>query len=351
MRRIAERRVGVTAPRSLIAFTLGCAAWGLALPAAAAPAAGGAQAEAPAGDLRAWLMRIHEAARRRNFQGTFVVSGGGAVSSARIAHFCEGGAQFERIDSLDGQARHVFRHNEIVHTVWPSRRLAVVERSRSLLSFPALLQGGDDRIGEFYEVRAEGAGRVAGHESDVLRLAPRDAHRYGYRLWADKGTGLLLRAEALGGKGEVLETSAFSEVVIGIKAQPELVLQPMKRLDGLRVFRPVFEPTSFEAEGWALRDLVPGFRQVSCVRRSMAMDAAAADAAAKVVQAIYSDGLTHVSLFIEPYDERRHAKPMLASVGATHTLMRRHGEWWVTIVGDVPAATLTLFANSLERRK
>src|SRR4051794_32924804 len=70
-----------------------------------------AQASAAAGDgdgaqareVRAWLLRIHAAASRRNFQGTFVVTGGGSVSSARIAHFCEGPNQFERSESLDGQ--------------------------------------------------------------------------------------------------------------------------------------------------------------------------------------------------------------------------------------------------------
>ena len=70
-------------------------------------------------EVRAWLLRIHEAASHRNFQGTFVVSGGGAVSSARIAHFCEGSNQFERSEALDGQARHVYRHNDVVTTLWP----------------------------------------------------------------------------------------------------------------------------------------------------------------------------------------------------------------------------------------
>jgi sigma-E factor negative regulatory protein RseB len=31
--------------------------------------------------------------------------------------------------------------------------------------------------------------------------------------------------------------------------------------------------------------------------------------------------------------------------------MRRQGDWWVTVVGDVPTATLRHFANALERRK
>ena len=38
------------------------------------------------------------------------------------------------------------------------------------------------------------------------------------------------------------------------------------------------------------------------------------------------------------------------SVGATQTLMRQQGAWWVTVVGDVPAETLRRFADALERR-
>jgi sigma-E factor negative regulatory protein RseB len=159
-------------------------------------------------EVRSWLMRIHEAASRRNFQGTFIVSAGGAVSSARIAHFCEGSNQFERIDSLDGQTRHVFRHNDLVHTLWPQARVALVEQRQLLNSFPALFQGGEDRIAEHYDVRPQGTERVAGHDASVLLLKPRDPYRFGYRLWSEKASGLLLRADVLGERGEILETSA-----------------------------------------------------------------------------------------------------------------------------------------------
>lgn len=319
------------------------------------PAAGAQAASTDAGEareVRAWLMRIHEAAANRNFQGTFVVSGGGTVSSSRIAHFCEGPNQFERIESLDGQARHVYRHNDVVHTLWPDARVAVIEQSRLLNSFPALLQGGDDHIGEFYELRREGHGRVAGRAAAVLRLQPRDAHRFGYRLWSDKASGLLLRADVVDADDEVLETSAFSEVTIGIRAEPESVLAPMRRLDEYRVVHPALEATQLEAEGWALGEVAPGFRQVSCVRRPMDGPAAGEPGVAgePVLQVIFSDGLTHVSLFIERYDEQRHRRPILASVGATRTLMRRKGDWWVTVVGDVPVTTLKGFAKALERR-
>ena len=298
-------------------------------------------------------MRIHQAAREHNFQGTFVVSGAGGVASARIAHYWQGPNQFERIESLHGQARHVFRYNDLVHTVWPQSRVVLVEQRKLPISFPALLQAGDDRIADFYEVRQLGAERVAGYEANVLLVKPRDGFRFGYRLWAERNTGLLLRADVLGEHGEALETSAFSDVVIGVRPQPETVLQGMKRLDGYRVLRPVLAATTLEAEGWSMKPAAPGFREVSCVRRPLD-DYRAADApadAAQAVQTIFSDGLTHVSIFIEPFDPQRHIRPMLASVGATQTLMRRQADWWVTVVGDVPAVTLHSFSSALERRR
>lgn len=303
-------------------------------------------------ETRAWLMRIQDAANKRNFAGTVVVSAGGMVASTRIAHYCEGGDQFERIDSLDGQVRNVFRHNDLVHTVWPKRRVAVVEQRDQMSSFPGLLQAGSDRVQEFYDLKPVAEERVAGHEADVLALTPRDKLRFGYRLWADKATGLLLRTEVLGDRGEVLESSAFSEVSIGIRPQLDSVLQPVKKLDGFRVVRPLLIPTQLDAEGWALKTKVPGFQMVSCVKRQFeGSTRPASDGAEQALQTVYSDGLTYVSIFIEPYKAERHTRPMFTTIGATHTMMRRDGDWWVTVMGDVPVTTLRQFANGLERKK
>ena len=47
-----------------------------------------------------------------------------------------------------------------------------------------------------------------------------------------------------------------------------------------------------------------------------------------------------------------HKQPLLTQLGATHTLMQPHGsEWWVTVMGDVPAHTLKQFHQALERRR
>ena len=325
-------------------------AWFDMTAAATATAVATASTPAGAGEVRAWLTRIHDAASHRNYRGTVVVSGGGVVASARIAHYINAAGQYEHSEALDGPPRLVYRHNDLVHTVWPAARVSLIEQRSLLASFPALLQSGDDRIADFYDVHAEGVERVAGHEANVLRVTPRDAMRYGYRLWADRASGLLLRADVLGERGEVLETSAFSEVTIGVKAQPQSVLLPMKRLDGHRVLRAPLTPMRLESQGWTLRQPAPGFRPVSCVSRPMQESGLPEreGPAAPALQAIYSDGLTYVSMFIEPFDARRHTKSMLAAAGPTQTLMVQHGDWWVTVVGDVPAATLRWFAKNLE---
>lgn len=339
--------------RLLSALAFASLVGAFAAPVAAQSAAtAGADTPVDAREVRAWLTRIHDAAGHRNFQGIFVVNAGGTVSSARIAHFCVAAEQFERIDSLDGQMRQVFRHNDIVHTLWPQSRVAMVERRDLLTTFPALLQTGSDHIADFYDVRSQGSERVAARDALVLLLRPKDALRYGYRLWADRATGLLLRAEILGERGEVLEAAAFSDLSIGGKAQVDSVLTPMSKLDGYRVMRPSLTPVRLEAEGWSLRQPVPGFEPVGCVRRSLSRPGEDdAGASPQVLQAIYSDGLATVSIFIEPHDPNRHTRGVQASVGATQTLMRRAGASWVTVVGDVPANTLRQFSAALEYKK
>ena len=79
---------------------------------------------AQARSLQDWLMRMHEAAKNRSYVGTFVVSAGGNMSSAKIWHVCEGSEQAERVDILSGTSRSIFRHNDLVVTLLPEHKLA-----------------------------------------------------------------------------------------------------------------------------------------------------------------------------------------------------------------------------------
>jgi len=318
------------------------------------PFAAGASPDAATdpGAARTWLSKIHAAAKVGNYQGTMVFTTAGVVSSSRVAHFCIGDQAYERIEALDGKQRKVFRHNDLVHTVWPKAGLVVVERRAAGAAMPSAMPSVDPRALDQYELRSEGEERVAGREAVVLLLQPRDEWRFAQRLWVDRDSGLMLRADVIGPGRAVLESAAFSEVEIGVRPQPESVLQPIRKLDGLRVLRRAYLPTQLEVEGWSLQTPTPGFRPTMTHKR--ALDVQRGESAAQgpeVIQAVYSDGLTHVSLFIEPFDAGRHKQDLAAQFGATHTLSMRRGGFWVTAMGDVPAGTLRQFVDALERRR
>lgn len=319
----------------------------LGVGAALAGCAALAWGQAAGADMSHWLERIQQAASTKTYQGTMMFSAGGVVSSSRVAHICNGRERYERIEVLDGQVRKQYRHNDSLLTVWPQTRVAVVEQHDPIADFPALPVG-TQRALESYDLRSIGQDRIAGHEAQVLMLKPRDGHRFAQRLWAERETGLLLRADILGARGEVLESSAFTDLAIGGKLSADSVIGPMKKLDGYRVVRPLAVRTRFEAEGWTLARQVPGFQLVSCVRRPLD-PVADGTAGEQALQAVFSDGLTHVSVFIERYDAQRH-RPMRTVLGATHTVMSRQGDWWITVVGDVPMATVQQFEALVQRR-
>ena len=302
-------------------------------------------------DARSRLARMHAAANERNYQGTMVFTAAGVVSSSRVAHFCVGEQYFERIEALDGRMQMIYRHNDTVHTLWPQSNVAVVEKREALGAQMLLVPTVEPRALDQYGLQAEGRERIAGREAEVFLLQPRDDLRYPQRLWADLATGLMLRADVIGPGKAVLESSAFSEIEIGIKPQPESVLQPLRKLSGYKVLRAQFERTQLEAEGWALTRPLPGFGLASCVKRPLEASAAADGRNTEsVLQAVFSDGLTHVSLFMERFDAARHRKDVQAQLGATSTLMERRGDFWLTAMGDVPAPTLRKLLEALVRR-
>lgn len=295
-----------------------------------------------------WLERMHDASRSRNFVGTLVMSSNtGAMSSARIWHACHGREQFDRVESLTGARRSTFRRNDEVVTFIPEARIARRERRESLGVFPDLLKAGQSSIPEFYAARVVGADRVAGFEADVVQLVPKDTLRFGYRIWSEKRSGLIVKLQTLDLDGNVLEQAAFSELQLDAPVRAQQLSHMMTATAGWRVQQAQAVPTTAVAEGWELKSAVPGFRSVNCYRRP----AGSPPVPEGGMQWLFSDGLAAVSLFIEGFDPKRHLQEALFSSGATQTMTRRVQDWWLSAVGEVPPQTLKVFAQNLERTK
>ena len=295
-----------------------------------------------------WLERMHQAAQQRSYVGTLVVSSNtGAMASARVWRACSGDQQVERVESLTGAPRSTFRRNEEVVTFLPEARVARTEKRETPGLFPNLFKPGETSIADFYGARRVGVDRVAGFEADVIHLAPRDNLRFGYRIWSEKKTGLVVKLQTLDLDGNVLEQAAFSELQLDAPVRIDKLNQMMAATDGWRVEKSEAVKTSPAAEGWQMKKEVAGFKPVSCYKRPVSVAVLPEGS----MQWIFTDGLASVSLFVEAYDRQRHVQEGLFSSGATQTLTRRVQDWWLTAVGEVPPQTLKAFAQNLERRK
>lgn len=312
-----------------------------------------AQTSGTGGALTEWLTRVHQASRQSAYTGTFVVMAGDTLASAKIWHACDGAQQLERVVSLSGTQRMTYRRNQQVITFFPLSRRAVFESRESLDLFSDRLKAADASIAEFYGFQMLGLQRIAGLDADVVRLVPKDRRRFGYTVWSERNTGLVLQLKTHDLDGRVLEQAAFSELQLNAAVDKVELLRMMEQTDGYQLERPTLLRINPEDQGWVLRRPVEGFKSVRCYQRPAVTSAGpqAGDVRAKV-QWVFSDGLATVSLFMEPFDARNHLREGASTVGgATHTLTRRLGGWWITALGEAPVATLDAFVQGLERKK
>lgn len=295
-----------------------------------------------------WIERMHRAPCIRPYAGTFVVlAASGSMASSRIWHACEGTQQMERVEALSGTPRTIFRRNDEVRTFLPQSRVVRSDRRDVGGLFPRVPVVDGTSISQFYTSRSIGQERVAGLMADVVWFKPVDTLRFGYKLWSEQETGLIVKLQTLGSDGRVLEQAAFSELDLNAPVRVEQLSRMMDATAGYKVVAPEVIKTTAQAEGWDLRQPVAGFVPVSCHRRSVSLSEGSQD----VLQCLYSDGLASVSLFVEPFNAQRHpAQPQVAGAGATQLLAQRMlPDVWVTAVGEVPLQTLRLFAGQLER--
>lgn len=294
-----------------------------------------------------WLDRLQSAANIPAYTGTYVVSSpDGDLSSARIWHLCEGDEQLERIDTLMGLPRSTYRHNSEVHTFLPTRKIMWTRKHSPRRIFPQLASDLLDNAAQYYHVRELGVDRVAGYDSDVLELQPVDDLRLGHRIWSEHETGLVLKAQTLDAHGQILEQSAFSEIQMDV--QPEALQEPLRLPQASDFERRQSRKTEVEPidMGWLQQESVPGFVAQTAYRRKL-------KSTQSLMQWVFSDGLSTVSIFLEPFDQGEYQKTGEYSAGALHVLMQRwpdpQGPWWLALMGEVPSRTLHLLAASLDR--
>jgi sigma-E factor negative regulatory protein RseB len=318
---------------------------------AAQPVTSSASLDAAAVGIERWLQRMHDATHQSAYVGTFVVTAGSFMSSSRIWHVGDGQQQVERVEALSGEARSTFRRNDEVVTYLHNSHTVIQENREALGLFPNLRSRPDASVARFYSLKSVGRGRVAGLQADVVQLVPTDRLRFGYQIWTEQKTGMVIKLQTLDVSRQVLEQAAYSELQLDAPVLMSKLLALMDNTQGYQVYAPKRIKTTAEQEGWKVVGGVPGFVPLNCYKRP---EEAGAAGAGPPLQCIFSDGLASVSLFFEAFDASRHGRLLQQEsldMGATHMRVRQMGNWWLTAVGEVPYQTLTALVQAFERKQ
>ncbi len=151
-----------------------------------------------------------------------------------------------------------------------------------------------------------------------------------------------------------MEQIAFTQIAIG-NIDRGRVKATFPNTRGWRVENAVMSQISLSS--WTVKSVPPGFKKIRELKRLLS-DTAATDSAVssahvntppsqrEVLQIVFSDGLAAISVFIEPETKNRTEGSM--QQGAMNIVGKRQGEFWLTIVGEVPSAAIRQIANSIE---
>ena len=298
--------------------------------------AGAAQAQSA--EALGWLRRIQDATRSLSYSGTFVYQHGGRSETSRITRYVDASGAIEKLEVMDGVPRELVRTRETVKCFLPDAKLVKVER-RSGREFPALLPEQLNSLAGNYDIALGETRRIGGFECRAVVLTPKDSLRFGYRLYADVQSGMLMKAVTFDAAGNDIEQFMFTQLTLGHVTR-DMVRPRHPATAAWRVEDVGAVPASLP--GWALSSELPGFHKVIELKRTLGESR-------PVSQMVFSDGLAAVSVFIEPMTGRTQAVHTgLASMGAINIYRREVAQHVITVVGEAPPVSVQRIADSVE---
>lgn len=301
---------------------------------------------------RDWLRDMNVAFSELSYDGVFSFYSGSDLATLRIVHMLIDGEQRERLVHLNGAPREIVRNGEDVACILlPGDELLELEASIPAGPFARSFVRRYDQISAHYGFDFFGEDRVAGRETVRLAVSPLDEDRFGYRLWLDKETRLLLRSELIDQDGQRLEIFQFNTLKLGdevTKADLEPVGYQGEIRSYLKMAAKPAIPVSAPEIAWHTGWVPAGFTMATADVRQRP------DNLASINTMMYSDGLAAFSVFIEDMPKAG-AASMVSRSGATVAVTRltlgpNDKDHLVTVVGELPTATAQRIARAIEFR-
>jgi len=285
-----------------------------------------------------WLNRAAAAAKQLNYSGVYVYHHGEHVEVLRVLHRTDATGEQEKVEVLDGTPRQFLRINNDVYCHLPDGKHVRLERNASRRFFPALLPAQPARLLDYYDARLGGTERVAGRPCQVVTLEPRDGYRYAFNLWLDKQSGLPLKSRIVNENGGVVSMYVFSEIQVGKLPDAQLFRNDLagKRIQQASLEKPM-------GASWHVTP-PPGYEKMQEAMRSLP------GKQGPVTHLVFSDGLSVLSMFVEPVNPQMQGLQGLSAEGAIGVYARKVDGYNVTTLGEVPSTALIETGNSVRKK-
>ncbi|MDD2720017.1 MAG: MucB/RseB C-terminal domain-containing protein [Gallionella sp.] len=294
-----------------------------------------------------WLKTVAFAAHQTDYSGVFIYQYGSHVETSRIAHITEADSEYEKLESLDGPKREIIRHHGQVWC-YSNHKMVQVMSQPGKGRFPALLPDQLSNLGENYQVQDAGVERVAGYPAQVILFQPKDNFRYIHKIWVHTDSGLLLKSVVLNDKNQVVEQYSFTQLKIGPEADRSwLTSNEAMAATTTGTGKPVVaaggQANTVKSinSGWVVDAMPSGFKKTMEILRPMH------GKHAPVIQLVFSDGLSAISIFIEPADSDEDDNDGLSSRGAVNLYHKVVNKTLFNVVGEVPPLTVMQVLDSV----
>jgi sigma-E factor negative regulatory protein RseB len=287
---------------------------------------------------------MSKASRDLNYDGVFIYRLGKQMETMRIIHKSGKDGIYEKLVSLTGNAREVIRDKEQVKCYFPEDKKVVVDKRRLSKLISSHLPSPINSISEYYKFEIAGEDRVAGMDAWIVNIRPNDKYRYGYQLWIEKNSRLLLKSELKNQLGVTLEQIMFAQLQVFDEIDDAL-LEPSSSGKDFTWYNNVKKVNLTDTNGkkWQVASMPAGFSMSEQEKETIMNNKM------PVEHFVYTDGLAMVSVYVEKLEqENSTTQSGLSSFGGVNTYSTHLEGYLVTAVGEVPKATVQLMASSVK---
>lgn len=287
----------------------------------------------------ALLQQMQRAYHHYNFELSLIKVRQGDIEPMRFSHAVLDKSEISHLIYLNGRPSEYFKRGDQISFFEAGHNPYTLTGARMPGLWSAFLDMNLERVFESYDPVVTGRNRVAGLPVQVVRLAPKEANKYGFVVWLEQSSGLLLRLDLIDENGALVEQ--YMGVDLRVSPEPSSWL---KSLAQAKLPRAVTVAQAYQAPqlelGWAPSWLPKGFSVMSTDRHPLVGTDQVVD------YMMISDGLVDVSIYLSAAEA-----PMgdeLVRQGATSLLrMLNDHKVEVTVVGEVPVPTAQRIAESL----